>query len=193
MNQKGFIPVIWLVVFLLALTGAYYLGNRNSATSIPSLSPTPKLVSSTASPIPIKPSGSVAATPTAFDLDNYFRSLFPSDIPVYPGAKMVDYINQGKCMQELLNKDPNCLQVMFVFKVEDSETVEKIVNWYVANPNSGWTYRGVYGDQRDYQFGDLYKNDIYYRLIYRYLDPNKSEIEIDYNGPYPISNLSPRP
>lgn len=120
--------------------------------------------------------------------------MFPLDIPLYPGATMVNTINQGSCKQELLKERSDCIQVMFIFNVNSKDTsVEKIVNWYVGNPKPGWTYRGVYGDQRDYQFGDIYKNNLYYRLIYRYPNPGKDSIEIDYNGPYPISDLSPKP
>lgn len=104
--------------------------------------------------------------------------------------------NMGPCMAELLKSDPKCLQVNFKFKIGSKDTsVEKVVNWYVSNTVPGWTYRGVYGNQRNVQFGDIYNKDVYYRMEFRnYSDPKNSEIiEIYYNGPYPISNLSPSP
>lgn len=207
MKEKGFIPLtLVIIVFLLSIAGAFYLGwsFKNSApASIPE--PTRQKSLPTNTPIPsqttqptAKPTLSKSTSVTTFTSDTatYFRNLFPKELPVYPGAKMDDYNNQGSCKAELLKNNPNCLQVMFTFKAKiDSISVENVVNWYVNNPVPGWTYRGVYGDQRGYQFGDIYKNtkDVYYRMIYRYTGPEKNEVAIDYNGPYPYSDLSPKP
>lgn len=182
---------------------SFFLGTKSRSFNLPKQSDLDKMV---ASPQPeIKPSLIPTVTPkqsvatpkpttTSFDYKDYFKKMFPSDMPVYPGANMIETVNQGSCKQELLKERSDCLQVMFIFKVSSKDnSVEKIVNWYVSNPTPGWTYRGVYGDQRDYQSGDIYKKDLYYRLIYRYPNPGKDDIEIDYNGPYPISDLSPKP
>lgn len=196
MNQKGLVsPTLIAGLFLIALIAAFYLGTKTNQTSLVS-SPTP-LPSSKAT-VSQSPAAKVSEEPLS-DLAISFINRFPKDMPVYPGAKMADYSdggagNMGKCMEELLKEDSKCLQVNFKFKKGlNDASVEKIVNWYVANPSPDWTYRGVYGDQRDYQFGDIYSKSVYYRMEFIYPNPEHSEVEIYYNGPYPISNLSPKP
>lgn len=209
LNQKGVINLYLIVViFIISLMAAYYLGTKTQQPNKPSIGKAEQILTSptlkpSSVPMPqfsVNPSPNNRVSGAApIDMSTYFINLFPKDMPVYPGAKMADYNdggagNQGPCMEELLKQDPKCLQVNFKFiKDLKDASVEKIVNWYVSNPVPGWIYRGVYGDQRDYQFGDIYNKSVYYRMEYRYPNPEHSVIEIYYNGPYPISNLSPKP
>lgn len=212
MQQKGLVNIYTITaLFIISSIAAFYLGTKIQKPNTEVINK-PQQASTSPSPSPIhtlspklqlqsskQPSNTNSNTNSSgqFDYATYFTGLFPKDIPVYPGAKMNDYdhygaMNQGPCMEELLKENPKCLQVVFTFTKDDKDaSLEQIVNWYVTNTVPGWTYRGVAGsDQRTNQFGDIYNKSIYYRMQFA---SNVGPITIFYNGPYPISNLYPKP